>query len=144
RFVAYGAKPGDLTAYGLAKPEATITVTVKAPAGDPKTSKPVEHSLALGSRVGAGDRYARLDNGPGIVVLGEAVAGELTHGYLDFVNRMALKLDAGKITAIERQQGKEILELVKRNNGWFLLQPVEMRADGPSMEALTQELASLR
>src|SRR5439155_8473214 len=88
RFAAYGPKV-DLATYGLARPAVTITVTQQASAEKEKSEKPVAHSLFLGKAVegSAGERFARLDDQPGVFVLAANVASELTHGYLDFVNR---------------------------------------------------------
>src|SRR5205823_1828060 len=85
RFAAYGPK-ADPKAFGLDQPAATVRVTVKKAAeGGKDAPKPEEHQVALGKPVAkdGGERYARLDNGPGVFVLNAAAAATLTRGYLD-------------------------------------------------------------
>src|SRR5262249_31964492 len=73
RFVAYGPS-ADLAKYGLDKPAATVTVT--GPDGS--------HALALGKTVeGSEDRYAKLDNSPGVAVLPAGTARGLVRAPLD-------------------------------------------------------------
>jgi hypothetical protein len=145
RFAAYGPKV-DWALYGLDKPTLTTTVTVKPPADDGKPAKPTQHTLILGKAVegSAGERYARLDTGPGVAVLASTQVSELTRGYLEFVNRTVLRLDAGSITAIQRKMGNDLLELVKQDRDWYLNKPVGLRADGPTLEGLLDQLATLR
>jgi hypothetical protein len=145
RFAAYGSK-ADLAAYGLDKPAATMTVTLKPPAADDKDAKPVEHTVALGKPVegAVGERYVRIDNGPGVAVLAANVVNELTRGHLDFVDRTVLKLDAAEVAGLHRRAGNDDLEVVQRNGGWQLVKPAEARADDPTVEALVSQLASLR
>ena len=106
----------------------------------------MEHTLALGKPVpgAAGARYARLDDGPGVVMLAPPVVRALTHGYLDFVSRSLLQLDAARITALGRRMGNQDLELHKRDGSWRLVKPAEQPADGPTLDALVGRLASLR
>jgi hypothetical protein len=145
RFAAYGPKV-NLAGYGLDQPAATVTVTQKASTEKEKNAKPVEHTLTLGKPVdgAAGDRFARLDDGPGIVVLAANVVGQLEHSYLDFVNRAIFQLDAGKITALQRRMGNESLEIIKRDDGWQLLKPADFPADSQTLGELVSQLASLR
>jgi hypothetical protein len=145
RFAAYGTKL-DLTAYGLDKPFVTATIALKPKSGSDKTSKPVQHTLLLGKQVNgaAGGRFARLDDGPGIVVLTPAAVRDLTRTYLDYVNRSLLKLDGANVTGLRRHMGKENLELVKRDQSWHLIKPVELQADGPTLDGLIGQLATLR
>ena len=145
RFAAYG-KP-DLAAYGLDKPTQTITITADQTGEDGKpTGKTTTHTLALGKAVdgGKGERYARLDDSPAVVVLSAPAVSELTHGYLDFVDRTLLDIDMGTLNAVLRKMGENELELVKRDDGWHLVKPEAQRADGPSLEKLLQQLSRLR
>jgi len=145
RFAAYGKS--DLAQYGLAKPAQTVTITAEATGEDGKpTGKSSTHKLALGKPVegGQGERYARLDDSPAVVVLGGPAVSELTRGYLDFVDRTLLDIDMGTLTAVLRKMGEHELELVKRDDGWHLVKPEAQRADGPSLEKLLQQLSRLR
>jgi hypothetical protein len=141
-FAAYGPK-ADLGAYGLKTPGVTITVVLE-PAD--KKGKPVEHTLALGKPVeGAkGERYALVDNGPGVAVLDAPTVQLLTQNYLDFVNRSAWKLDAGAVTALERRMGEETMEVAKKADAWQLVKPANHPADKPTLDVLVGRLANLR
>jgi hypothetical protein len=138
RFAAYGDKL-DLAKYGLDKPGATVTITLK---GD----KPVEHTLVLGKEVEdeKGARYARLDNGPGVAVLGSLASETLGRTYLDLVDRRLLQLDPAAVTRITRKAGDKELELVKRDDGWHIAKPGEHRADDKTLEKIAEFIARLR
>ncbi len=143
-FAAYGPK-ADLANYGLDKPALTVTVTVQPPAADGKKPAAQAHTLALGKEVegSLGERYARLDDGPGVAVLPGFSAGELTHTYLDFVDHSLLKFDAVSLTGIKRQAGADTLEVVKKNE-WQIIKPAEKKADEKTMQQLADRLSQLR
>lgn len=143
RFEAYGPK-ADLAAYGLDKPAAQVTVRLQE--GDDKKAKAVEHTLALGKPVpGAkGERYARLNDGPGVVVLDADAVGDLNRSHLDFLDRQVLKFDFDAVTALHRQAGKEELEVAKRDEKWVVAKPAEKPADTPIVEGILEKLFQLR
>jgi hypothetical protein len=145
RFAAYGPTV-SLADYGLDQPSATVTITQKAPAGKEKNAKPVAHTVTLGKAVAGagGERFARLDGQPGIVVLAANVVRQLEHRYLDFVSRTMLQLDAGKITALARRMGNDSLDIIKRDGGWQLLKPADLPADEQTLGELVGQLANLR
>ena len=145
RFAAYGPKV-DLAKFGLDKPGVTVVVTVQPPAVAGKTPPAVTHSLALGKIVegSSGERYARLDNGPGVAVLSSSSAGEFTKSYLDFVNRTLVKADAGQAKGLVRQMGEQVLELRKSDTGWQIVKPLEIRGDDSLLDQLVDQLASLQ
>jgi hypothetical protein len=132
RFAAYGPK-ADLAKYGLDKPSATATATVKG-AG--------EHTLELGKPVEGenGARYARLDHGPGVVVLPSTIANDLTRGYLDYANRTLLTFDPAAVNSLAERKGSDTLEVVKRDDGWALVKPVDQPADEPTVQNLLGQL----
>jgi hypothetical protein len=162
RFAAYGPKV-NLADYGLDEPSATIIVTQKAPAEKEQNAKPIEHTLTLGKaadpltlpspppkggegrvRGGTGERFARLDDRPGILVLAAPVVGELEHSYLDFVNRTMLHFDASQLTSLRRDMGSESFEILKRDGVWQFLKPANQPADAPTLGELAGQLAALR
>jgi hypothetical protein len=140
RYAAYG--PQALPAsYGLDKPESTVVVTVKG-TGD----KPEEHTVEVG-KAPEGDkdaRFARLDKGPGVVVLGPRAVRELTRTYLDFVNRDVLKFKGSAVVELKREAGDDVLDVVQRDDGWHLVKPVSERADDKALPNLIAELSVLR
>jgi hypothetical protein len=145
RFAAYGDKI-DWAKYGLDKPARTITVTLKPANPDAKISKPITHTIALGKPVvdGGNERYARVDESPGVCVLSPPATTELGRTYLDFVERILLKLEPGSITGLARHMGKQDLELAKRDDGWHLDKPQAHQADAALLDDLVDQLAKLR
>lgn len=141
RFAAYGAKL-DLAAYGLDKPMAAIKVAVSGAGSKPGGA--AEHRLLLGKSSGNGGRFARLDDGPAVCVLGASVVGELERGPLDFVERGLLTFDAAKVTALKRHAGANDLEIVKHDDGWQLVKPAAHKADDASLDGLIGQLSALR
>jgi Domain of unknown function (DUF4340) len=144
-FAAYGPKL-DLATFGLDHPFRTINVKSKQPPGSNPASTASGHTLFLGKEVPGhpGERYARLDQRPAVVVLAGTVVSELSHNYLDFVNRSLLKLDRSAVRAIERRMGDNVLKLVVRDGQWRVAQPGDLPADGPYLDSLLGQLASLR
>jgi hypothetical protein len=145
RYVAYGDK-ADLAKYGLDRPAVTWTVTVQLPEQDGKKPAVKTHTLALG-KVGegsTGERYARLDNGPGIAVLPTFSASELTKGYLDFVDHGLLKFESSRLSGLVRRMGPDTMEVTKRDDLWQVVKPVDQRADDQTLANLADRLASLR
>lgn len=142
RYAAYGPHV-EWAKYGLDKPASTITLTVAA-AG--KDAKAVEHTVAVGQPVEGENtaRYARVDAGPGVVVLGPKTAVELGRTYLDFVPRTLFDLDANAISGITRKMKDRDLELVKGDDGWRILKPAETKGDTKALDALAARLAKLR
>jgi hypothetical protein len=145
RFAAYGPNL-DPVMYGLDKPASTVVFTVQAPAESGRPAKPIEHTVILGKTVdgSAGERFARVDGGAGVVVLGPAAVSELTHGYLDFVNRRVWQFDAKAINRLERRGGKDLLAVEKNKDGWQLVKPASARADDVTLDGLVTQLATLR
>jgi hypothetical protein len=143
KYAAYGPKV-DLAGYGLDKPQTTVTISTKA-VGDAKAPAKPAHTLTIGKPAGdTGGRYARLDNGPGVVVLAPAASGELTRTSLDFVDRTLVKFDAAKATGVNRRRGAETLEVLKRDDNWQMVKPTEQRADDKTVQDLLEQLANLK
>jgi hypothetical protein len=145
RFAAYGGKL-DLAAYGLDKPGVVLTITTKGAEEKGKSAKPVQHTLALGKvvKAGQGERYGRLDDGPGIAVLDARTAENVGRSYLDFVKHTALQLDVDQISGLARKGSGGDLELVKRGEDWRIAKPAEQPADRPTVDLLLEQLSELR
>ena len=140
-YAAYGPKV-DPGIYGLDKPSSTITVKVRVPG---EAAVFTEHVVELGMRYEKnGDYYARVDRGPGVVILGPATVKELTHGYLDYVNRNVLKFDPSAVKQLKQERGGEKLEVIKSDEGWMLTSPAKERTDDKAMTALLVQLSDLR
>jgi hypothetical protein len=146
RFAAYDPPKTDLKKFGLDPPAWTVTITVQPPDVDGKPAKPVEHTIVVGQpvEVKKAPRYARIDNGPGVVVLGAGAVAELGHEYLAFVDHALLKVKPGDVTALVRRMGNDDLEIAKRDDGWRLLKPADQQADEQTVQALLEQLAKAR
>jgi hypothetical protein len=144
RFADYGPKV-DAAKYGLDKPTGTATLTLK-PGAD---GKPKTHSLALGKPVETvvdGPRYARLDGGPGVAVLGPATAKAFAHAPLDFADRTLWEFPSGDLASVKRVMGGQDLELARtpKGDGWNVVKPAAAKGDTPSLEELADRLSRLR
>jgi hypothetical protein len=139
KYAAYGPKI-DAAKFGLEKPAWTVTATVKA------GNKPAEHTIAVGKVVenSSGDRYVRVDNGPGIAVLPSFIVKDLERTHLDFVDRTLLKFDSSSASGLARKSGAETLEIAKKDDAWRILKPVDLAADDKTVQGLFDQLANLR
>ena len=136
-----------LAKFGLDKSgTSTIAVTAEAKSDKGKPAKKIVHKLILGSEVpgSKGDRYARLEGNPAVAVLDAETVAELKRPPLDYVNHTLFQLDPAKVSAIERRQGNEVLEVVKKEKGWQLVQPGDQPADEDTVRLLVGQLAGLR
>ncbi|MBL8797013.1 MAG: DUF4340 domain-containing protein [Planctomycetia bacterium] len=142
RFAAYGAKV-DWAKYGLEKPAFTVTVALKP--ADPK-DKSTTHALALGGPVEGSpqQRYAKLDDRPGVFVLDRAYVEDLNWTTLDLVDRTLLDLDGKAVSALLRKMGDQELEITKTGDQWRIVKPEAQLADGPALDRLLQQLGRLR
>jgi hypothetical protein len=138
RIAAYGPKI-DWAAYGLDKPERTVTVTVAS-----NKDKTTEHQLALGKEVDKGLRYARLDKQEEVAVLDAAVARGLASSYLDFVDHRILKFDLDSVAAMQRHTPGGDVDLVKRDDSWRFASPTDKAADDPTVGEILEKLFRLR
>ena len=145
KYAAYSDKI-DAAKFGLDKAAATVTVTEQPPAEKQKAGKATEHTLVMGKLVegGKGERYARVDKGPGVAVLDADTVKVISRTYLDYVNHKVFAFDARRVAGIQRRGETDTLELAKNGEKWQLIKPADLPADGPTVDQLVGELASLR
>jgi hypothetical protein len=124
----------NLQAFGLAKPEITLTVTTR----DNK-----KHTLLLGSLTANG-RFAKLADAPGILEVGDPLVQAAERSPLDFLDRTLLKFDPMNATLLRRQSGEDLLELAKKDEGWVLTKPAEEPGDEKKVIDLMRLLANLQ
>ncbi|HZZ78164.1 MAG TPA: DUF4340 domain-containing protein [Gemmataceae bacterium] len=139
KFAAFGGKI-DWDKFGLAKPAAKITVTVK----DPGAGKDKSHVIELGKDAGKGTRFARIDGKDAVVVLGESVAALMQRHYVDFVDPRVLTLDLEAVSRIERQMKDAPLELTRRDDGWQITKPGIRDADNLTVFDLLKRTGNLQ
>jgi hypothetical protein len=138
RFVEIGSRT-DFARYGLDRPRASATAVLSSQAAAGET-----HTIAVGDKSRDADAYfVRVDQTQGVAEVPSAVARQLIHGELDFVNRDLLSFDVGQLVAIKRHGGVE-LELTKGADGWTSVKPAGQKLDQVGMEELAERLAHLR
>jgi len=143
KIVAYGPKI-DWAVYGLDKPAAVYTVVLKA---DNKDGKPTEHALYLGKDAAApnerGDRYARIDQKPEVIVLNGFLVKMLAKSHLDFVSPLVLKFARDSVAGLSRQMPGGDFAVEKKGDTWSLLKP-DRPADTATIEKILDDFYRLR
>ncbi len=139
KFADYGPKI-DWNLYGLAKPTAKITVTLKAFDAD----KGKDHVIELGKDADKGGRFARIDKKDAVAVLDENVAALMQKSYVDFVDPKVLNFDPDAVTRIDRQMKDAPLELSKRDDAWQITKPGIRDADNLTVFDLLKRTGSLQ
>ena len=90
-----------------------------------------------------GQRYARLDRGPGVAVLTAADAALLSRTHLDYVDHKLLSFPAERVTSSPAAEGNRDAETVKKEGDWQLVKPQEQHDDA-TLAMLVRQLANLR
>ena len=115
------AKPESLADFGLDKPAADVTLTLK----DGKTL-----GVALGAKTPTGVWvYARERDKPAVFVLGESVLRDSTRPLADFRDRSVLAFDPKAVTGFEVVLPDETLAVENADGAWRLTRPAARRAD---------------
>jgi hypothetical protein len=139
KFVEIGPQT-NFGRYGLDRPTGMATAILTPAAG----AAPESHTLAVGNKLRDADAYfVRVDNSQGVAELPGAVARQVIHGELDFVNRDLLAFDPAQLVGVKRQGGAE-LELAKAADGWAFVKPAGQKLDAIGMDELVDRLARLR
>lgn len=127
--------PGDLAAYGLDKPLATLTLT--GGAGEKEVIQ-VGSAEAQGGRV-----YLRRDQEPTVLAVAPEFAHLALRGYVDYRTKKLTEVNREDVTRIHVDRPGGAVELVKENNEWQLVAPKRARAERPAVDDLLFELAPL-
>jgi hypothetical protein len=129
-------KAGDLGQYGLSDPTLAATITEK----NNKT-----HELLLGDQAPAGNAvYAKLDGDPRIFLIASYNKGNIDKSVNDLRDKRLLTVDADKISKVELIAKKEDIEFGRNKDGWQIVKPKPLRADGPQVEELVRSLTEAR
>jgi Domain of unknown function (DUF4340) len=125
-------KENDPAALGL-KP-AAMSVVVQTSTG--------RHRIRLGNRSGSGGRaYAQIDTGPALSV--EESLLETVENAADQLRDRRLVVDAGDVRQIQII-GAQTTELSKVGEGWQIVGPDALKADGETVEGVIRSLSGLR
>jgi hypothetical protein len=144
RYAAYGEQT-DWKQFGLDSPAVTYTLTVKA--GLDADAKPTTHTLAIGKPAAAlpGTHYGRLNNGPGVVVLGASLSATLLQPPLALADKTLLALPPLKDKdKLQRRGGGVDVTLEKAADNWRLLTNQPEAADSLATDLFVDQLLNLR
>jgi hypothetical protein len=128
------AKPESLADFGLDKPAADVTLTLK----DGKTL-----GVALGAKTPTGVWvYARERDKPAVFVLGETVLRDSTRPLADFRDRTVLAFDPKAVTGFEVVLPDETLAVDSADGAWRLTKPTALRADTETITDFLDKLSA--
>ena len=127
------ANPGD---FGLDKPAAEITLTLK----DGKTL-----GLALGNKTPTGVWvYAREVGKSAVVALPDGVLREATKPVSDFRDRTILSIDRKEVAGFDIIAEGQTLSVDHAGDAWRITKPVELPADTEAVGDMFEKLAAAR
>jgi Domain of unknown function (DUF4340) len=126
------ANPTSLTDFGLDKPAAEVSLTLK----DGKTL-----GLQLGAKNPTGVWvYARERDKPAVFVLGESVLRDATKPVADFRDRTILAFDAKEVSGFEIVLPDDTLAVEGEPRAWRITRPVALRADNDTVSEFLDRL----
>ena len=126
------AAPGSLAEFGLDKPVAEVTLSLK----DGK-----QVGLALGAKSPTGVWvYAREKDKPSVFVVGESVLRDATRPVAELRDRTLLRFDRKEISAIEIATRDDAMTLELADGKWKLTRPVALPADADTINEFLEKL----
>jgi hypothetical protein len=130
------AAPPSLAEFGLDKPAAEVTLTLK----DGKRL-----GLVLGAKSPTGVWvYAREPDKPNVFVIGDSVLRDATRPVTDFRDKTILAFDRQQVTGLEVVTRDDTLALETADNRWKLSRPVALAADGETVGAFLEKLGAAK
>lgn len=130
------AAPASLADFGLERPAATITLTLK----DGKRL-----GLLLGSKNPTGVWvYAKEPDKPAVFVLPESVLRDTTKAVADYRDKTVLAFDRNAVSGAQIVSREETLELALADGKWRLVRPVGLPADGGAVGDFLDKLQGAR
>jgi hypothetical protein len=129
-------QPASLADFGLDKPVAEITLTLKSGS---------QLALDLGGKNPTGVWvYARERDKPSVFVLGESVLRDATRPATDFRDKTILTFDRKDVAAIEVVLPDDTLALELAENRWRLTRPRPLPADDQVVGDLLEKLQAAK
>jgi hypothetical protein len=130
------ATPASLAEFGLDKPAADVTLTLK----DGK-----QLGLALGAKSPTGVWvYAREHDKPAVFVLGDSVLRDATRPVADFRDKTILAFDRKQVTGLDIASRDETLGLESTDGTWKITRPVTLAADGDTVNDFLEKLGGAK
>jgi hypothetical protein len=129
-------KPAALGDFGLDKPAAEVTLTLK----DGKTL-----GLALGNKTPTGVWvYAREAGKPAVVALPDGVLREATKAASEFRDRSILTLDRKAVSGFDVAADGATLSVEHAGDAWRITKPVALPADTEAIGDMFEKLTSAK
>jgi hypothetical protein len=129
-------KASDLGQYGLSDPAFAAIITEK----NNKT-----HELMLGDNTPAGSAvYARLEGDPRVFTLASYNKTNIDKSVNDLRDKRLLTVDSDKVGKVELMAKKQDIEFGRNKDGWQIVKPKPLRADGGQVEELLRTLTDAR
>ena len=129
-------KPAGLGDFGLDKPAAEVTLTLK----DGKTV-----GVALGNKSPTGVWvYAKETGKPAVVALPDSVLREATKPAADFRDRTILTLDRKAVSGFDITADDGTLTVAHAGDGWRITKPVILPADTEAIGDMFDKLTSAK
>ncbi len=133
RAKAFDDTAGQLEAYGLGSPQSSLSVEAQE----------VTKVLELGSKDYTGSQiYVRFEGEQTVYLTTASLLTSLEKDLIDWRNKDAMSFDLGKVEEIQIERAKDRIELVKREETWFLESPVSENADDGKVSSLLSLLES--
>lgn len=129
-------KATDLSAYGLAKPAAEISVTEK-------NNKSEDLLLGDDTPTSSGT-YAAVKGDPRVFIVASYNKTALDKGENDLRDKRLLTFDAEKLSRVELTAKKETVEFGRNKDQWQILKPKPMRANQSAVEDLVRSLGDAK
>ena len=129
--------PKSLADYGLDNPELVVRFRAR---GDSQWRR-----LEFGGKNPTGAwAYARVDEKPQVILVPDALRGELRKTALDLRDKSVMDVEAERVTRLVVRRGaQEPLEL-RRGAQWEIAGPVKVRADEWRVSGLVRRLATAK
>src|SRR5215470_2230154 len=129
-------KPAALADFGLDKPAAEVTLTLK----DGKTL-----GLALGSKTPTGVWvYARETGKPAVVALPDGVLREATKPVSDFRDRTILSVERKEVSGFDVTADGQTISVDHAGDAWRITKPVALRADTEAIGDMFEKLTAAK
>ncbi|MFO7898908.1 MAG: DUF4340 domain-containing protein [Planctomycetota bacterium] len=124
-------RPADYAPFGLAEPDAVLTIQTKPVVSDlvrvedPPRREPRTFTLRLGKTAPNGRQvYARLASEPNVYLIDARLLKQLRRGYLLFRDRQVLDFDADAVEQVTIERPGRRYRLRKARKGlWLLVDP---------------------
>jgi hypothetical protein len=128
--------PGALADFGLDKPAARVTLTLK-------DGRRV--GLTLGGKNPTGAWvYAREADKPAVLALGESVLRDATRPAADFRDKTVLAFDRQQVTGIEVVTRDDTIVLASADGKWSLTRPRALPADADAVREFLDKLSAAK